>query len=758
MTTIPGDATTTAVVTAGGTFQSDIDFNGDVDWIGVTLVNGFDYGISVDADLTMLDPLDDPRVSLYDINSVFLGVNNDGGDGLNALITVRASYDGVYYIGVNENGNNDIGSYIITVNADDQDSDLIADATNLSVGTSRNRVIDVEGDADMFEVTLVEGFDYRITMEARGSDPLGDSRIDLFNAGGAFLGGDNDGGVGQDAQLDFRADASADFYVLAYESGNNATGQYKILVDGSDNQSDLFTTTAVLASGAPVSDRVNSNGDYDMFQVDLVEGFDYGFELVGDTANGDPLLDERMDLFNPGEGFLAFSTSGEINRHADVSGTFYVGVYDDGNNGVGDYTLSLNDSDDVSDIFSTTAVLGSGSPVTKSVDVDGDYDLFQVELTEGIDYGFTLVGDATNGNALVTERMDLFDTGESFIKASTSGEMVHRAGVTGTFFIGAYEDGNNGVGDYILTLNDADTIVDTIATTAVAELDVVQASSIDVDGDADMYRVTMQAGEDYDITLTGDGTADALVETQIFFYNGSGTFLGGSTSGTFSHTAGVTGDFYVLVQENGNNDTGGYFLTVSGPEPGLTGSAADDVLVGTQIGETLTGLEGNDTLIGLAGDDVIVGNVGKDAILGGDGEDVIIAGSGKDFVNGGNGNDDIRGNGLQDVLIGGKGADSINGGSGEDRLDGEEGADKLTGGSESDTFVYWDDYANDKIVDFEDGLDRIDMIGNSSFTSFLDVQAVAVQNGSKVDIDDGAQRLRLIDFDLADLDASDFLF
>ena len=41
--TIPGDSSTTASLTAGGSTSSNIDFGGDDDWFRISLVGGSEY-------------------------------------------------------------------------------------------------------------------------------------------------------------------------------------------------------------------------------------------------------------------------------------------------------------------------------------------------------------------------------------------------------------------------------------------------------------------------------------------------------------------------------------------------------------------------------------------------------------------------------------------------------------------------------------------------------------------------------------------
>ena len=75
---------------------------------------------------------------------------------------------------------------------------------------------------------------------------------------------------------------------------------------------------------------------------------------------------------------------------------------------------------------------------------------------------------------------------------------------------------------------------------------------------------------------------------------------------------------------------------------------------------------------------------------------------------------------LDDTLTGGAGGDVLSGGAGQDQLDGGAGADilmdgtgndSLSGGAGADIFVLTGDGAEDTILDFQAGIDRIDLTG-----------------------------------------------
>lgn len=83
-----------------------------------------------------------------------------------------------------------------------------------------------------------------------------------------------------------------------------------------------------------------------------------------------------------------------------------------------------------------------------------------------------------------------------------------------------------------------------------------------------------------------------------------------------------------------------------------------------------------------------------------------------DKLKGGKGHDDLSGLGGSDILKGGKG---------DDILDGGKGSDALTGGRGIDTFVFADGHGADRVLDYQAGVDIIDLSGVAGVHAFGDL-------------------------------------
>ena len=139
----------------------------------------------------------------------------------------------------------------------------------------------------------------------------------------------------------------------------------------------------------------------------------------------------------------------------------------------------------------------------------------------------------------------------------------------------------------------------------------------------------------------------------------------------------------------------------------------------------------------------------------GAGHDLIIAGDGDDLLFGQDENDRAYGGGGNDYISGGRGNDTLTGGSGSDTLVSSGGNDTLIGGAGADTFIY--NPGRVTILDYEDGLDTIDLWGRELPGGFSDLRFL--QDGGDVVIyTDGPLRIRLLGTDAAQLQADDFIF
>lgn len=184
-------------------------------------------------------------------------------------------------------------------------------------------------------------------------------------------------------------------------------------------------------------------------------------------------------------------------------------------------------------------------------------------------------------------------------------------------------------------------------------------------------------------------------------------------------------------------------------------SAGNDILAGSDAANRINAGKGHDFVSGLGGNDTLLGGDGFDRLYGGSGNDLLRGGKQHDTLLGNAGSDTLRGEAGNDRLDGGARADRLFGGAGKDTLIDGSGADRLSGGAGADVFVLVQDRATDRIMDFQDGLDRIDLD-----VSFRDLTIRNGANGT-VQISHGGELLIVAAADgtlqRGDFTAADFL-
>lgn len=287
-------------------------------------------------------------------------------------------------------------------------------------------------------------------------------------------------------------------------------------------------------------------------------------------------------------------------------------------------------------------------------------------------------------------------------------------------------------------------------------------------------------GEDYILgrggndTLWGDEGDDRLVggDGDDLLVGGAGRdrFEGGEGTDTVSYESSDSG---VNINLNLNRASRGDAL----------GDKFDsiEVIRGSEFNDRIQGSSARDTIDGGDGADKLIGFFGSDSLYGGDGNDILRGEVGRDVLNGGDGfdwawyatssaavtidlanqegrggdaegdtyismeygygsahDDTILGSDSGNILVGAGGADEIRAGGGNDRLRGGKGdGDELYGDAGRDRFDFNENDGADSIMDFEDDLDFIDLIGVSGLNTVGDALGFASQVGSDVVFDFG---------------------
>lgn len=195
----------------------------------------------------------------------------------------------------------------------------------------------------------------------------------------------------------------------------------------------------------------------------------------------------------------------------------------------------------------------------------------------------------------------------------------------------------------------------------------------------DFYKFTLTQNSNLGIVASGQ-TSDANVQI----------ISDQNANGVVDSSEVVEGKF--VRNDDSLSETlpaGAYFIRVA--RNGSSGSSTQYALALTQVAD-------------FSGDDFLIGTPRRDVIRGFDGNDTIL-GLGN--------NDRLLGNAGNDRLVGGAGNDTLLGGTGNDVLDGETGNDVITTGTGRDRIVLRRRQGFDRITDFRNNQDKIDLIGIS---------------------------------------------
>ena len=245
--------------------------------------------------------------------------------------------------------------------------------------------------------------------------------------------------------------------------------------------------------------------------------------------------------------------------------------------------------------------------------------------------------------------------------------------------------------------------------------------------------VNQNAPGDVDTVVDFEPGSDAFVivgGTEVSYDNDSGIL---SIDGSESVILDANLDLNVLAREDSflvfsNGDTPTLSHSASRPQAEVTSVPAVPLLEGST--EPL--FEANSLAGGLftAGEEDV-----NNIFLFGESDDVSVGGQLRDTLNGGGGDDHLAGFDGNDLIFGGSGDDVLQGDSGNDIIIGNRGSDLIYGGQGRDVFTF---FANefvaeelDVVLDFEQGLDSLVVVGSSNVnydndTGLLSVDGVEV--------------------------------
>jgi hypothetical protein len=764
---------------------------GEIDAYGINLVAGQTYLFSARG--TGASALADTFLYVFDSTLTFAGLldfDDDGGDGVNSLITYTATYSGTHYIGVGAYpGSGLTGTYTLDAFVD-PGVDLVSDdfglAAPLAVNATTFGFIEPGAspyganfsEVDTYAITVEAGMIYTIEM-AGGADYNSDwtalfpgeldPRLVLYNSDLVAVTGNDDIAFPDDisARISFLATESGTYFLDAF-SWSPWTGGYSITVSEIDPADyDPLDSIDWFSADNVTFDASNTAYVY----------FGDSDENFGQTADDgvSPMVTIDWNAYEKQQVMEA------LEQYEKILGVNYEITTD---SSAATFRLLKTTSQQYGAyFFPQDPAYGADQGVGVFNVLSGGWNFGAQQSLEQGGYSFETIlhefghahglahphdrgggSDVMLGVAAAQNSYGLFDLNQGVytVMSYNAGWDLHPDGPSPFTAAGIDNgwDGSLSAFD-IAVLQQRYGVVNPYATgNTVYDLDDVQAQGT-------FYETIWDTGGTDTIRYTGARAARIDLTAATLDYTATG-------GGVISFVDDIKGGFTIangVVIENATGGSGNDVLIGNAVVNALTGNGGDDWLMGKQGGDTLNGgagfdtasylsagagvtaslasntgsggdaagdkfisiekLEGSnfaDTLTGGNANDTLAGLAGNDTLDAGNGNDTLDGGADNDTLRGGNGNDVMGGGDGNDTLDGGNGNDSMNGGAGIDTLLGGNGLDILNGGAGNDVLTGGNDA--DQFV-------FTDLGGNDRVTDFkrgadkLDVSGIdAVAGGA----------------------------
>ena len=611
----PWSTSTSGIVTVDGAASSGvIGVADDADLFKVSLVAGTFYSISLTS-TSGSSGLSNPFLALYSPALDLVDSDDNSGGGNNARITLIAQETGTFYVGASDLSTG-TGSYSVKVAsvADDYPWSTSTSGVIAVNGAATSGSINVNGDLDLFKVTLTAGVKYVFNL-ARSVGGLADPYLQLYDPFLEVVAQDDSSGGDENARITFTVQSSGTYY-LGVSDFDVGIGGYTVSASAVD------TVAPTLQSLSPADNAVAVEANANLvltFSEPMVVGSGniVIYNASGPVARTIAVVDAaqvsisgNVVTINPSADFAASNSyyvgmgSGVLK---DLAGNSFAGI-----TGTSAYNFTVAApavADDYPLSVSTSGLVPVNATGTRGViNSPNDGDLFKVTLNAGTLYRFDL--QAAAGSSMdaylqlyspVSDQVQLI-TFDDDSGGGTNAQIFYTPEMSGDYFLAAWDFGE-GIGAYTLqaqaTKDDFPWSTDTSGVVLVngsATSGVINASN-----DQDLLKVTLTAGVSYTFDLIRQ--AGGLTDPYLYLYSPAVDLLaedddsGGNSNARISFTPTASGTYFLGACDY-DVGAGAYALAAS-TVPGL-------MLTGSSGNESFASGKGTDTIDGGGGTDKAV--------------------------------------------------------------------------------------------------------------------------------------------------------
>jgi Ca2+-binding RTX toxin-like protein/subtilisin-like proprotein convertase family protein len=586
----------------------------DKDWFSFSVTEGEVYTFS--AQLTDGSTLSRPMVEVIDAQGRTIAI----GDGLEtdngyAAATFIANSSETLYARVID-GAGSTGNYKVNLaigDASDEDSDgpvslsFVNDGTNVQTEVIGN--IALAGDTDTYNIALQTGHEYRIeTVAVRDGNvaPLPNAQLNMTFQSSAVT--NKVMAFEQSVTLNDDGSYTVDFYLSDSAKADWAEGIENFFAEIAFSDSALGTLDSdnvsfaegalgvvdeqiglIKLSGVFTDDTYAVDATAPVFSINIdapssavtTESFTVSDLYFNQQQIATVPVVGAPSAFD--EGYIAATENGTLSielsaLEATQTGQYLIRVVDLGEQAPDDHIDKTSEFDNATD-----TVLAINETAEGKIGALDDTDVFAVNLTAGNIYDFSVKSYYDGLGSLSQAELRLLDADGNLVSVGNIDDVTGRAEMAisvfddGRYFLevsGADLPGNIGTYTLDTRLRSADDNTnddyssDTQSSALVAPGKAL-SGEIEVAGDHDWARVSLEAGTVYvlDVLADGDGAGGTLTDSTLRVLDAQGNEIAiddNSGAGLDSHiqfTPSVSGEYYLDVGSRGDA-TGTYTLRV----------------------------------------------------------------------------------------------------------------------------------------------------------------------------------------------------